>query len=163
PAAGPTTPGPSPRTSASSTSRTAPWSPRSASSRSRRTCWPPRRTSISRRGTPAPESARCSRTSGRARAGSPPTATPRSSARRAALLGTKGGIEAVAQVLAIHPALPPGVTATIERTGERRAELRLAGARELLDPEAPGWLGLLASDEPLALEAIAQAVDPKAR
>src|SRR5262245_56856972 len=83
--------------------------------------------------------------------------------RIAALFGTKGGIEAVAQVLAIHPALPPGVTATIERTGECRAELRLAGARELLDPEAPGWLGLLASDEPLALEAIAQAVDPKAR
>jgi len=83
--------------------------------------------------------------------------------RIAALLGVKGGIDAVAQVLALHPALPPGVTATLERQGDRRAELRLSGPPALLDPDAPGWLGLLVNDDTLALEAIAQAVDARAR
>ena len=52
---------------------------------------------------------------------------------------------------------------TLEPAGERDARLALAGPSALLDPDAPGWLGLLAAGEPRALEAIAQAVDPRAR
>jgi hypothetical protein len=74
-----------------------------------------------------------------------------------------GGIEAVAQVLALHPALPLGVGAALEPAGERGATLALSGPRELLDAKAPGWLGLLAAGEPRPLEAIAQAVDARAR
>ena len=84
--------------------------------------------------------------------------------RIAAELGiTGGGIEAVAQVLALHPALPLGVDAALEPAGERAVRLALSGPRELLDPNAPGWLGLLAAGEPRPIEAIAQAVDPQAR
>jgi hypothetical protein len=83
--------------------------------------------------------------------------------RIAAELGTGGGIEGVAQVLALHPALPPGVAAEIEPKGERGARLALSGPPELLDPGAPGWLGLLAAGEPRPIEAIAQAVEPRAR
>jgi hypothetical protein len=83
--------------------------------------------------------------------------------RLAALFGAQRGIDAVAQVLALHPAFPPGVQATVEREAERRATLRLADPAALLDPDAPGWLGLLASGEARPIEAIAQAVDPRAR
>jgi hypothetical protein len=84
--------------------------------------------------------------------------------RIAAELGIAGGgIEAVAQVLALHPALPHGVSAALEPTGERSARLALSGPRELLDANAPGWLGLLAGGETRPIEAIAQAVDPRAR
>jgi hypothetical protein len=55
------------------------------------------------------------------------------------------------------------VDATLERVGERQATLRFSGPEALLDPRAPGWLGLLASGEPRPIEAIAQAVDPQAR
>jgi hypothetical protein len=83
--------------------------------------------------------------------------------RIAAELGLGSGIEAVAQALLLHPALPPGLGVTLEPEGERAARLALAGPSALLDPDAPGWLGLLASGEASALEAIAQAVDPRAR
>ena len=84
--------------------------------------------------------------------------------RIAALLGIAGGgIEAVAQVLALHPALPPGLAAALEPRGAHGARLALSGPRELLDANAPGWLGLLASGEPRPIEAIAQAVDARAR
>jgi hypothetical protein len=82
--------------------------------------------------------------------------------RIAALCGAGRGIDAVAQVLARHPAFPPGTDVALARSGERLA-LRISGARELLDPEAPGWLGLLARGESRPIEAIAQAVDPRAR
>jgi hypothetical protein len=74
-----------------------------------------------------------------------------------------GGIEAVARVLALHPALPPGVHASLSPAGGRGACLELSGPRELLDAGAPGWLGLLAAGEPRPIEAIARAVDPRAR
>jgi hypothetical protein len=84
--------------------------------------------------------------------------------RIAAELGiTGGGIEAVAQVLALHPALPLGLDAKIEASGEHGAKLALLGPPALLDPAAPGWLGVLASGDPRPIEAIAQAVDPRAR
>jgi hypothetical protein len=74
-----------------------------------------------------------------------------------------GGIEAVAQVLALHPALPLGLDAKLEAAGANAARLQLSGPPALLDPEAPGWLGILAAGDPRPLEAIAQAVDPRAR
>jgi hypothetical protein len=84
--------------------------------------------------------------------------------RIAAELGIAGGgIEAVAQVLALHPALPAGLSAAIEPAGAHGVRLALSGPRELLDANAPGWLGLLAAGEPRPIEAIAQAVDPRAR
>jgi hypothetical protein len=66
-------------------------------------------------------------------------------------------------VLALHPALPPGIDVEWEPAGERTLHLALAGPATLLDPDAPGWLGLLARGETRALEAIAQAVEPRAR
>jgi hypothetical protein len=86
-----------------------------------------------------------------------------SAERIAKLVGGGRGLDAVLQVLALHPALPPGLDATLERVGEHRAMLRFSGPDALLDAQAPGWLGLLASGEPLPLEAIAQAVEPRAR
>jgi hypothetical protein len=74
-----------------------------------------------------------------------------------------GGIEAVAQALALHPALPLGLDAKIEASGEGAARLSLAGPPALLDAGAPGWLGVLAAGDARPLEAIAQAVDPRAR
>jgi len=74
-----------------------------------------------------------------------------------------GGIENVAQALALHPALPHGVNATLEPRGERGLRLALSGPAALLDANAPGWLGLLAAGEPGPIEAIAQAVEPRAR
>jgi hypothetical protein len=87
-----------------------------------------------------------------------------SAERIAALRGLRGGgIDAVAEVLALHPAFPPGIEASVERADERRATLRLGGPPELLAEDTPGWLGLLGSGESLPIEAIAQAVDPRAR
>jgi hypothetical protein len=69
----------------------------------------------------------------------------------------------VAQLLVLHPALPPGLAVEIEPAGERKARLALSGPPALLDPAAPGWLGLLAAGEARPLEAIAQALEPRAR
>jgi hypothetical protein len=73
-----------------------------------------------------------------------------------------GGIDAIAELLALHPAFPPGITASVERSGEQQATLRLSGPPELLDEDTPGWLGLLASGEVRPIEAIALAVNPRA-
>jgi hypothetical protein len=84
--------------------------------------------------------------------------------RIAALRGLGGGgVDAAAEVLALHPAFPPGVRATIERSGEQQAKLRLDGPHELLDEDAAGWLGLLGGGDARPVEAIAQAVNPCAR
>jgi hypothetical protein len=83
--------------------------------------------------------------------------------RIATLRGAGSGLYAVAEVLALHPAFPPGVALAIEREGEQRLALRLAAPAELLGPETPGWLGLLGAGEGRPVEAIAQAVNPHAR
>jgi hypothetical protein len=83
--------------------------------------------------------------------------------RIAAELGVRGGVEGVAQLIALHPALPPGVDVALEPVGERGLRVAFDAPPALLDPEAPGWLGLLASGEAGALEAIARAVEPRAR
>jgi hypothetical protein len=83
--------------------------------------------------------------------------------RIAAELGLGGGVEGVVQGIALHPALPPGLAVEIEPAGGRKARLALSGPPALLDPGAPGWLGLLAAGEARPLEAIAQALEPRAR
>jgi hypothetical protein len=74
----------------------------------------------------------------------------------------RGG-DALARVLALHAALAPGFRRELEvRSGAVRLVLEPASS-ELLDPEHPGWLGLLARGSARGLEAMAQAVEPRAR
>ena len=76
-----------------------------------------------------------------------------------------GGVDALATVLAMHPAFPPGFEATVRVDadgGRVTLELRPLAAG-LLDPENPGWLGLLARGERGGVEAMAQAVDRRAQ
>jgi hypothetical protein len=84
--------------------------------------------------------------------------------RLARALGVAGGgSEAVAAVLRLHAALPPGFARTVEAHGDA---VRLAlepTSPDLLDPEHPGWLGVLLRGDARGLEAAAQAVDPRAR
>jgi hypothetical protein len=84
--------------------------------------------------------------------------------RMARALGVAGGgAEAVAAVLRVHAALPPGFVREIEASASG-VRVSLAPARpELLDPEQPGWIGLLARGSARGVEAAAQAVDPRAR
>jgi len=84
--------------------------------------------------------------------------------RLARALGVAGGgAPAVAAALRLHAALPPGFARHVEADGERvRVELAPASP-ELLDPEQPGWVGLLARGVARGVEAAAQAVDPRAR
>jgi hypothetical protein len=75
----------------------------------------------------------------------------------------EGGADSVAAVLRLHAGLPPGFVRTVEARGERvRIALEASGA-ELLDPEQPGWIGLLLRGSGRGVEAAAQAVDPRAR
>jgi hypothetical protein len=84
--------------------------------------------------------------------------------RIAALRGLEGGgIEAIAEVLTLHPAFPPGIRTRVEPAGERQLELAIEGPPALLSDDTPGWLGLLGAGEAAPIEAIAQAVDPRAR
>jgi len=88
------------------------------------------------------------------------------SERLGAALGLDGGgVDALASVLALHPAFPPGFgTAVSVDAGAHRVTLELNPlADRLLDPSNPGWLGLLARGERGGIEAMAQAVDRQAR
>ena len=74
-----------------------------------------------------------------------------------------GGSEAVAAVLRLHAALPPGFARRVTaRDDQVRVELEAASG-ELLETEQPGWLGLLLRGATRGVEAAAQAVDPRAR
>ena len=88
------------------------------------------------------------------------------SERLAAALGLEsGGIDALAAVLALHPAFPPGFeTAVRVDSGGGRVTLDMTPlAAGLLDHDNPGWLGLLARGERGGIDAMAQAVDAQAR
>lgn len=82
-------------------------------------------------------------------------------ARIATLLDVSGDLDGCLAVLGCHPGFPPGVERSSTRVDDRHATVTFTG--DLLDPDAPGWLGLLASGEPSAVRAIAQAVDPRAQ
>jgi hypothetical protein len=74
-----------------------------------------------------------------------------------------GGAEAVAAVLQLHAALPPGFVRRATARGNRvRVELEAASA-DLMEPEQPGWIGLLLRGRTRGVEAAAQAVDPRVR
>ena len=80
-----------------------------------------------------------------------------------ALGGGTTGAETVAAVLRFGATLPPGFTREV-RSEERRVHLALEPASaDLLDPENPGWLGLLARGNGRGVEVLAQSVDPRAR
>ncbi|HME71314.1 MAG TPA: hypothetical protein VKM54_15795 [Myxococcota bacterium] len=86
------------------------------------------------------------------------------SQRLAKALGeTGGGTHAVAAVLRGLATLPPGFRRSAEISDERvRFGLEPANP-DLLDPEHPGWLGLLVRGDRGGVEAAAQAVEPRAR
>jgi hypothetical protein len=86
------------------------------------------------------------------------------SQRLARALGVEGGGgEAIGAVLRLHAGLPPGfVCAAQVRPGGVRIVLE-PESPELLDPEHPGWLGLLLRGTARGVEAAAQAVEPRAR
>ncbi|HTY17961.1 MAG TPA: hypothetical protein VMH82_09560 [Myxococcota bacterium] len=72
-------------------------------------------------------------------------------------------IERLAEVLRLHAALPPGFARATE-CARGRVRLRLVPSRaELLDPANPGWLGVLVRGGGRGLEALAGAVEPRAR
>jgi hypothetical protein len=85
-------------------------------------------------------------------------------ARLARALGLEGrGAETIAAVLRLGATLPPGFTRAVAIQGGR-VRLVLEPARaELLDPENPGWLGLLARGNARGVEVLAQSVEPRAR
>jgi hypothetical protein len=63
--------------------------------------------------------------------------------RLARLLDLGDGVEAVAGVLALTPAIPPGIDRTVEVDSDR-IQLVLSTSHEgLLDPSHPGWAGSL--------------------
>lgn len=88
----------------------------------------------------------------------------RASERLAAALGlVGGGAEAVAQVLRLHAALPPGFAREVRTSGDVVSLTLAPQSAELLDPAHPGWLGLAARGEGAGIEAAAQGADPRAR
>jgi hypothetical protein len=86
------------------------------------------------------------------------------SERLASALGLgNGGIDALATVLALQPAFPPGFEREVDVDANRiRLELTPL-ADGLLGADNPGWLGLLARGERGGVEAMAHAVEPRAR
>jgi len=74
-----------------------------------------------------------------------------------------GGSEAIAAVLLRVATLAPGFERRVEVSPDRVRLVLTPESGELLDPEQPGWLGLLVRGEPGGLEALAQAVEPRAR
>jgi hypothetical protein len=84
--------------------------------------------------------------------------------RLAAALGVAGGgPEAVAKVLRLHAALPPGFSREVAVQGDRIRLVLEPQSDELLDVAHPGWIGLLARGEGLGIETAAQGADPRAR
>jgi len=84
--------------------------------------------------------------------------------RLARALGLEGrGAETVAAVLRLGATLPPGFTREVRAEASRVSLLLEPASAELLDPESPGWLGLLARGSARGIEVLAQSVEPRAR
>jgi hypothetical protein len=73
------------------------------------------------------------------------------------------GPEAVAAVLRLGATLPPGFTRAVRSEGDRVQLALEPSSADLLDPENPGWLGLLARGSGRGVEVLAQSVEPRAR
>jgi hypothetical protein len=88
----------------------------------------------------------------------------RASERLAAALSlTGGGADAVAEVLRLNAALPPGFSRTVTSAGDVVSLTLEPQDPALLDAAQPGWLGLAARGERSGVESAAQGVDPRAR
>ncbi len=76
-----------------------------------------------------------------------------------------GGIDAVIQVLAIHPAFQPCEyqQITIEKIDAQRATLELLDGPALREEDTASWIGLLQQGHTGGLDALVQGVDPRAR
>jgi hypothetical protein len=88
------------------------------------------------------------------------------SERLAGALGLgDGGIEALATVLALQPAFPLGFEQQVDvDVDANRIRLQLTPLADgLFDAGNPGWLGLLVRGERGGVEAMAHAVEPRAR
>jgi hypothetical protein len=75
------------------------------------------------------------------------------------------GIEAIAKVFQLHPAFQPRdyVDLRVDVVGPGRARLEIHDCPALAEEDALGWLAGLSSDGHPALDAIAGAVNPRAR
>ena len=69
----------------------------------------------------------------------------------------------VATVLALHPALPPGFTRTVERNGAHVTCTLEPESPALLDPAQPGWIGALVRGDQRGIEGVVHPVDRHAR
>lgn len=72
-------------------------------------------------------------------------------------------VATVATVLAVTPAIPPGFSRSVTVRGRRITVDLSPDDPALLDPEQPGWIGLLAEGDTTAVEATASALAPGAR
>jgi len=86
------------------------------------------------------------------------------SKRLARALGTNGGPEGITRILELHPALRPRVYtgARIERSSDE-VVLEIGSCEGLSEGDDLSWPALLAGGHTEALDALVQAVDPRAR
>ena len=75
----------------------------------------------------------------------------------------KPGVETLAAVLRFGATLPPGFRRAVRSQSDRVHLVLEPASAELLDPENPGWLGLLARGSARGVEVLAQSVEPRAR
>ncbi len=79
-------------------------------------------------------------------------------------LGTAGGgVEAIVAMLRLHPALMPGYSGLGVAAAGDRARLSLEDCEALREADGNAWSALLGGAEHPALDAMVQAVDPRAR
>jgi hypothetical protein len=90
---------------------------------------------------------------------------PIASRRLQAALGIEGGgAEAILKVLQLHPAFLPGYAALrFDLLAPDRGRFSIEDCDALDEPEAFGWAALLGSGAEPALDAMVQAVNPRAR
>jgi hypothetical protein len=69
----------------------------------------------------------------------------------------------LATVLALHPAIPPGFTRTIEVRDDHVHCVLVPESPALLDRDQPGWIGALARGETAGIQGVVQAIDARAR
>ena len=74
-----------------------------------------------------------------------------------------GGDASVADVLAVHPAIPPGFDREIERDGPALTCTLTPESDRLLDLSQPGWIGALVRGETRGIEGMVLPVDRRAR
>ncbi len=69
----------------------------------------------------------------------------------------------LATVLALHPAIPPGFTRTVEIRDDHVHCALVPESPALLDRDQPGWIGALARGETAGIQGVVQPIDARAR